>query len=283
MLIPTKRMNVKLFHWVQNLWIKPFSIESLPDLWLFLPSGLGRWGPGWRHEQQRAVSRIPVAHLLNFTKKCNLKKKKKETSQVPVSDLGLDPVMCPTDASDGSSRLKKTPHLAAVEAEALTVHIVYLTPLWGDCERIVLRRSLLYTSAGRRLSGLERRKCLYSSELLNKGYTFLKLHRANGLWRKAASRLPVFWWGFLGLWVWTQTSWCLNTQVKCYALVVQWLSFFTLTPMQVVHYSVGKRQNKCLLNIYCFKKGMGKKHIVVLLWLLSVFYLFLNGSCVRLL
>lgn len=43
---------------------------------LFLLSGLGRWRLGWHHEQQRAVSCIPVAHLLNFTKKCQKKKKK---------------------------------------------------------------------------------------------------------------------------------------------------------------------------------------------------------------
>lgn len=74
---------------------------------LFLLSGLGRWRLGWHHEQQRAVSCIPVAHLLNFTKKCQKKKKKSPgTPKLPVSDLGFDPVKCPTEASDGSTRHK---------------------------------------------------------------------------------------------------------------------------------------------------------------------------------
>lgn len=35
-----------------------------------LLSGLGRRSPGRHHEQQRAVSRVLVAHLLNITQKC---------------------------------------------------------------------------------------------------------------------------------------------------------------------------------------------------------------------
>lgn len=61
--------------------------------------------------------------------------------------------------------------------------------------------------------------------------------------------------------------------------------FSTLTLMQAVYgYPVDEsllltvKKKKLLLIIYCLKQNE-KKHFVVLLWLLYVFYLFLSGNC----
>lgn len=79
--------------------------------WCSLLSGLGRRRPGRHHEQQRAVSCIPVTHLLNFTEKCQKRGGKKfnpNGKNCQSWQWALwEPVQCPPKASGGWSRHKK--------------------------------------------------------------------------------------------------------------------------------------------------------------------------------
>lgn len=59
-----------------------------------------------------------------------------------------------------------------------------------------------------------------------------------------------------------------------------WCKWCTIIQWLKARY-LQKKKKKLLLIIYCLK--IEKKHFVVLLWLLRVFYLFLNGNCYRVL
>lgn len=100
----------------------------------FLLSGTGGRGLGWHHEQQRAVSCIPVAHLLNFTEKCQKKKKRnKETTpflglpKLPISDFWPWARQVSYWSLWRLNTAQKKARSEPAEAQALTVNSVYLT------------------------------------------------------------------------------------------------------------------------------------------------------------
>lgn len=59
-------------------------------------SGPGRRRPGRHHEQQRAVSCIPVAYLLNYTWKCQKRGGKNENKTGRIVETGLGSCWSPS-------------------------------------------------------------------------------------------------------------------------------------------------------------------------------------------
>ncbi len=128
-----------------------------PDLCPFLFSWLGRWRSGWHHEQQRAVSRFLITHLLNFTKKCQ-KKKKKFPWDAGTPCQWPWPWACQVSYWSvwWLNKAQKNRSLSASWSLKPWLYIMFIyLNFWSNCEWIVLHRPLLYTSAGSRLSGLE--------------------------------------------------------------------------------------------------------------------------------
>lgn len=149
--------------------------------------------------------------------------------------------------------------IALYSIPRLAVDYQDLRKIWWKClyfSKLLIKGYVSKVALSRSIDGKQPLTCLFSGE----GFLFLHRWLCEGTqaWECVSHR-------------WNVKLWLCNDYHSLFSHWCKWCTNFQWMKARYL------QEKKLLLIIYCFRNG--KKHIVVLLWLLHVFYLFPNGNC----